>query len=79
MIRASLSVLIFVYLFIFLAAVFSVWFWSGWRRKRREKQAFRHRLRCMMCACEFEDNTTTLLPRCPRCGTLNERFKFRSI
>jgi hypothetical protein len=79
MIRASLSVLVFAYLLIFLFAVFAVWIATGLARKRRENRALRHRLRCMMCACEFEDRTNTLLPRCPRCGTLNERFKFRSL
>ena len=79
MIGASLSVLIFFYLFAFLAVVFTVWIATGLARKRREKQALRHRLCCTMCSCEFEDATETLLPRCPRCGTLNERFRFRSI
>lgn len=79
MIRASLTVLIFVYLFSFLAMVFAVWMATGLARKRREQRALRHRLRCTICSCEFEDRTNTLLPRCPRCGTLNERFKFRSL
>ena len=26
------------------------------------------------CAYEFEDETDTILPRCPRCGSLNERY-----
>jgi DNA-directed RNA polymerase subunit RPC12/RpoP len=79
MIRISLSVLVFIYLFLFLAIVFSMWLWQGWRRQVRERQAVRFRLRCGMCAFEFEDASTTLLPRCPRCGSLNERFKFNQL
>lgn len=79
MIRVSLSLLVFIYLFVFLTIVFALWFWSGWMRSRREKIALRHRLRCKLCAFEFEDSTGTLLPRCPRCGSLNERSKLRMI
>jgi predicted Zn-ribbon and HTH transcriptional regulator len=79
MIRVTLTDLIFVYLFIFLNSVLFVWLWSIWQRSRREKIALRHRLRCVICAYEFEDATDTLLPRCPRCGSLNERFKFRTL
>ena len=79
MIRVSLTVLIFIYLFIFFNAVFFSWLWNIWHRSRREKLALRHRLRCAICAFEFEDATDTLLPRCPRCGSLNERFKFRTL
>jgi uncharacterized paraquat-inducible protein A len=79
MIRVSLTLLIVIYLFVFLAAVFFVWMWYEWRRQRREQFALRHRLRCAMCAFEFEDATETLLPRCPRCGSLNERFKIGTL
>lgn len=79
MIRVSLTFLIFIYLFFFLNTVFFVWLWNLWRRNRREKQALRHRLRCAICAFEFEDRSDTLLPRCPRCGSLNERFKFQTL
>jgi len=33
----------------------------------------------VICGLEFEDRTDALLPRCPRCGSLNERFKFERI
>jgi len=33
----------------------------------------------VICAFEFEDRTPTILPRCPRCGSLNERFKLDRI
>jgi hypothetical protein len=71
----SLTLLVFIYLFLFLAVVFFVWISYEWQRKRREKLLLRNRLRCTICALEFEDVSNTLLPRCPRCGSLNERFK----
>jgi hypothetical protein len=79
MIRVSLTVLIFIYLFLFLSAVFAVWISYELGRKRREKQALKFRIRCGICALDFEDDTSTLLPRCPRCGSLNERYKFRPL
>lgn len=78
MIRVSLSVLIVVYLGVFLAVIFSAWLRYEWVRKRRENRALRHRLQCAICALEFEDSTRTLLPRCPRCGSLNERYRLRA-
>jgi hypothetical protein len=78
-IRVSLAALVTIYLLLFLAAVFLVWLSSEWNRRRRERNAFRYRLRCVICGLEFEDRTDALLPRCPRCGSLNERFKFERI
>ena len=79
MIRGSLTLLLLVYLFLFLGVIFTVWLLGEWRRKRREKLALRYRLRCTLCGFEFEDRSGVLLPRCPRCGTLNERFGFRTL
>lgn len=79
MIRTSLSLLVSIYLVVFLCAVFFVWLWQEWRRQRRERQALAYRLRCVICAFEFEDRTGELLPRCPRCGSLNERFEIRTL
>lgn len=79
MIRVSLTLLIFIYLFLFLAGIFSAWIYYGLQRKRRDQQALRYRLRCTICAFEFEDRSTELLPRCPRCGSLNERFKLGTL
>ena len=75
MIRVELTVLIFIYLFVFLAAIFSLWIVYEWFRQHREKEALRYRVRCTICASIFEDKTNNLLPRCPRCGSLNERNK----
>ena len=76
MIRVSLTLLIFIYLAAFLSAIFALWIWHEWRRTRRERQAVRHRVRCSICAFEFEDESGEALARCPRCGSLNEREPF---
>lgn len=79
MMRVSLSVLVTIYLFICMGTVLIVWLILGLNRQRRERRALRHRLRCHMCACEFEDRSTIVLPRCPRCGSLNERYPVSSL
>ena len=79
MIRVELPVLVFVYLFVCLAAIFSLWIVCEWRRRREEKEALRYRVQCTICASIFEDKTDTLLPRCPRCGSLNERFRIGGL
>ncbi|MBV9492449.1 MAG: hypothetical protein JO069_22375 [Verrucomicrobia bacterium] len=75
MIRVELSMLVFIYLFVFLAALFSLWIAYEWKRAWREKEALRYRVRCTICATIFEDKTDVSLPRCPHCGSLNERFE----
>jgi hypothetical protein len=79
MIHVSLSMLVLVYLGTFLALIFGNWIVWNIARLRRERQAYRHRLRCTLCALEFQDLTGDMLPRCPRCGSLNERTPFRSL
>src|SRR5205823_13901020 len=78
-IHVSLAALVTIYLLLFLAAVFILWIVGEWNRRRRERRALQYRLRCVICAFEFEDRTAALLPRCPRCGSLNERFKLERI
>jgi hypothetical protein len=78
-IRVSLAALVAIYLLLFLAAVFLFWIVGEWNRRRRERRALQYRLRCVICAFEFEDRTDALLPRCPRCGSLNERFRMEQI
>jgi DNA-directed RNA polymerase subunit RPC12/RpoP len=74
-IRVELPVLLFIYLFVLLAAVFSLWIVYEWGRRQREKETLRYRVQCTICASIFEDKTNTVLARCPRCGSLNERFR----
>jgi len=73
MIRVSFSLLLLILLTLMLAPIVFVWLTNEFRRHRRERDAFRHVLRCTMCAFEFEDRTAAPLPRCPRCSALNER------
>lgn len=75
MIHVSLTLLIFIYLGLSLAVVFGIWMIAELRRGRREKRALQFVVHCVLCAFKFEDKSSTLLPRCPRCGSLNERFK----
>jgi predicted RNA-binding Zn-ribbon protein involved in translation (DUF1610 family) len=72
-IPVTLSYLVVIYLALMLGPIFCAWLLNEWRRQRRERAAFRHVLRCTLCAFEFEDKTTATLPSCPRCGCLNER------
>ncbi len=74
MIRVSLSYLVLIYLVLMLAPILGAWLLHEWRRQRRERAAYRHVIRCRLCAGEFADETSTVLPRCPHCGALNERF-----
>jgi hypothetical protein len=79
MIRASLSTLVLAYLGVFLTLIFGNWIAWNIARQRREREALRHRLRCSLCSFEFEDPSGDILPRCPRCGSLNERIRFRRL
>jgi hypothetical protein len=79
MIPVSLSMLLMIYVLGFLGLVFLFWSLHNLRKRRHESAALRHRLRCTLCSFEFENRTSTLLPRCPRCGGLNERFPLRSL
>lgn len=79
MISVTLSYLVLIYLVIMLGPILCAWLFTEWRRQRRERAAFRHVMRCTLCAFEFEDDTSTLLPRCPRCGSLNERYKLSRL
>jgi hypothetical protein len=79
MIHVSLAMLIFVYLGSFLILIFGNWIVWNMSRLRRERRALRHRLRCLLCAFEFHDPSDDMLPRCPRCGSLNERTPFRRL
>ncbi len=76
MIRVPLTVIVFLYLFVFLAVIFAGWFVDERRRQRRARQALQFRLRCAICGFEFEDRSASPLPNCPRCGRPNERVEF---
>jgi hypothetical protein len=73
MIRTTLDIIVVFYLFSFLAGVFLMWFVFERLRLQHGKKADKLRLRCRMCAHEFEDPSDAELPVCPSCGSLNER------
>ncbi len=79
MIPVTLNVLLFIYLGLMLGLIFGAWLLSSWGRARREKRAFRHIVRCSMCAHQFEDKNADLLARCPRCASLNERYRLSRL
>jgi ribosomal protein L37AE/L43A len=79
MIRIRISVLAFVYLLLLLGTIFGVWLAYGLRKKKREKAHMRSRVHCSLCSFDFLDESTTELPRCPRCGSLNERLEFSTL
>ncbi len=75
MIRVPLIVIVFIYLFIFLGLVAVAWIVEERRRRSQSRRALQFRLRCAICALEFEDRSSSVLPNCPRCGRPNERVK----
>ena len=79
MILVSFRYLILIYLCIMLGPICLAWGLHEWRRRRREQAAFQYVVRCALCGFEFEDKTETILPRCPRCGSLNERLHLSGL
>jgi uncharacterized paraquat-inducible protein A len=79
MIRIELPSLIFIYLYLSVIVIGGLWFFDGWRSQKRKKQALRYAVHCTICASIFEDKTNVPLPRCPRCGSLNERRNFGGL
>lgn len=79
MIRVQLAYLVVIYLLAMLAMVGVLWASYEWRRRRMERRFLRHRFRCATCNLEYEDKSTEVLTRCPRCASLNERVKLSRI
>jgi len=76
MIRVSFSLLILIYLSALLSIIFCAWLWNNLVTRKRREKSLQNRLRCTSCSLEFTDSSQTALPRCPRCGSLNERDRF---
>ena len=79
MIRVPLTDLVFIYLYLFLAAIAVGWLLDRRRQRRRRRRALLFRLRCAICGFEFEDHSTSSLPNCPRCGRPNERVAIDTL
>ncbi len=86
MISLSLTQILGMYIILFLAAILFAWIYYVLVRHRNDRRRRGDRVRCGLCACEFEsppsesvDSVPDGLCRCPRCGTLNERFGVERI
>jgi rRNA maturation endonuclease Nob1 len=79
MIRVELPVVVLIYFFVLLAALFLLSILYEWRNQKREKEVLRYRVHCTICASIFEDKTDADLIRCPRCGSLNERQRIGGL
>ena len=77
MIRMQLPWLVFTALLIFLVGIFLVWIGYEIARRRREGLRLRHWIQCPVCALQYKAEPGTKLPRCPQCGSLNERLPVR--
>ncbi len=79
MITLSLSWVVLFYLALFVIAVAGVWFIYVFGRHRHEREFLRFRVLCRICATEFEDRSSEVLPKCPVCGSLNERKQIERL
>ena len=79
MIRLHLSTFFELYLGAILLSTFALWLISNWWRRRKEQVACRKVVACSICGYTFQDPTHNPLPRCPRCGRLNERLLDREL
>lgn len=77
MIRLTLPWLVFVYMMVFLATIFTAWIAYEMVRRFREGRFRGNRIRCALCGMEYEDRSPEPLPRCPRCRSLNERTRVK--
>lgn len=73
MIALSAESLVLCYVVVFLAGVLILWISSHWFQKHKNSTQRQTRVRCLLCAMEYEDASLVQLPECPRCGSKNER------
>jgi rRNA maturation endonuclease Nob1 len=79
MITLSLSWVMLFYLALFIVTVAGVWLIYVLGRHHHERSFLRFRVLCRICATEFEDRSNEVLPRCPVCGSLNERSEIERL
>ena len=73
MIETSLTNVIVLYLMVTLAPVAVLWTFQVIRRRHRDKKRRKFHIVCGICGVPFDDRSTNPLPKCPHCGSLNER------
>ncbi len=79
MFRLQLHELIFVYAGLCLAIIFLAAWFHNMRRTRRDRAGLHDLLKCGLCAYEFQDETKSVLPRCPHCNALVERRRLSRL
>ncbi|MFV1993890.1 MAG: hypothetical protein ACC661_00525 [Verrucomicrobiales bacterium] len=79
MIQLSLTEIIVIYLFAILTVLMSVWVLGDMLRKRRQRKALQYKILCAICGTVYEDRSDNALPKCPECGSVNERTRIREI
>jgi len=75
MIRIPLPWLVFTGLLVFLAGIYFVWICYAIAGRIQEATRRRDCIRCRLCSYEFHRMLDSPLPRCPQCGTGNERVR----
>ena len=79
MFRLHLHQLIFVYAGLCLGIILLAAWFHNMRRTRRDRAALHGLLKCGLCAYEFQDETASVLPRCPNCDALVERRRLSRL
>ena len=74
MISLPMQNILFIYVLVFLAAVFLLWVAYEVSRQRELRSSQRRRIRCLLCAMEYmpEETDPEALSPCPSCGYQNE-------
>ncbi|MBV9657456.1 MAG: hypothetical protein JO295_05035 [Verrucomicrobia bacterium] len=79
MFHIAFPVLLSLYLTMLVSVIALGWCWDAWQQRRLARLARRFRLQCRRCALEWEDRSAEPLPKCPRCGSVNERTPLESV
>ncbi len=79
MFHVPFQTMICVYVAVFAFIVAAVWLLDDRRRRRQERRGRQFHLRCRRCALEWEDRSAEPLPKCPRCGSFNERDRLEAL
>ncbi len=79
MFHLTLHEMIFAYTGGCLLVIFLAAFAYSSRRTHQERAATRNWMKCRLCAFEFRNPGTAVLPRCPRCDALVERRRLSRL
>ena len=79
MIRVTVVQILVLYLMGILAVLGAIWTGTEIMRKRRERKARKYKVCCTICGVIYKDESEEELPKCPVCGSLNERARIQEI